>query len=67
MNKYRSYKQTLQNTLKDPKEAVAYLNAALEENDHPAFIMALKDVAEVHGNPHNGYLISGNGDFGTRR
>ena len=36
--------------LQDPKEAVAYLNAALEEDDMPeVFLLALRNVAKAYG------------------
>lgn len=42
------YRSTLLEALRDPKEAVAYLNAVLEEDDDPeAFLGALRDVAEA--------------------
>lgn len=45
-----SYKKMLIERLrKNPKEAVGYLNAALEENDPKVFLIALKDVAEAYG------------------
>lgn len=36
-------------SLKDPCEASAYLNAAIEEGDRPVFLLALRNVAEVNG------------------
>jgi len=36
-------------SLKDPEEAAAYLNAALEDDDPRAFLLALRNVAEAHG------------------
>lgn len=36
-------------SLKDPKEAEGYLNAALEDHDTKVFLLALRDVAEAHG------------------
>lgn len=46
-----SYKKILIERLKKtPKEAIGYLNAALEEEDDPrVFLLALKDVAEAYG------------------
>ena len=44
-----SYDEHLHERLKDPKEAAAYLNAALEDEDARVFLVALKDVAEAHG------------------
>jgi DNA-binding phage protein len=35
--------------LKDPAEAVAYLNAALEDGDRETFLLALRNVAEANG------------------
>ena len=48
MAKSRPFTATLEETLRDPAEAAAYLNAALEE-DPAVFLQALKDVAKVHG------------------
>lgn len=44
-----SYNERLYERLKNPKEAAAYLNAALEDEDPRVFLIALKDVAEAHG------------------
>ena len=33
----------------DPREAVEYLNVALEEGDPEAFLLALRNVAEAQG------------------
>ncbi len=33
----------------DPREAAAYLTAAIEDGDLNVFLLALKDVAKVHG------------------
>jgi probable addiction module antidote protein len=49
MAKSRTYDETLKETLSDPEEAAAYLSAALEEGDPAVFLLALKDVANVHG------------------
>lgn len=53
MKRYRSYKEHLINRLKDPKEACAYLNAALEEalesNESGVFQLAVRDVVEAYG------------------
>jgi probable addiction module antidote protein len=36
--------------LRDPEEAIAYLNAALEEDDMPeVFLIALRNVAKANG------------------
>jgi len=45
-----SYKEHLLRRLgQDPEEAIAYLNAALEEDDPHMFLLALRDVAEAKG------------------
>ncbi len=49
MSKSRAYDETLKETLGDPEEAAEYLNAALEEGDPAVFLLALKDVANIHG------------------
>ena len=49
MAKTRSYHDSLTESLKDPKEAGAYLNASLEENDPELFLLALRNVAEAQG------------------
>lgn len=45
----RSYQTELVEALKDPEEAAEYLNAALEEGDAEAFLLALRNVAEARG------------------
>lgn len=47
--KSKSYKKELIESLKDPVEAAAYLNAALEEDEIELFLLALRNVAEAHG------------------
>lgn len=49
MSTTKSYHSYLIESLKDPNEAAAYLNAALEENDTQFFLKALRNVAEAHG------------------
>ena len=49
MAKSRSYQKSLLEALKDPIEAVEYLNAALEEGDPAVFLLALRDVVDSHG------------------
>ena len=44
-----SYMEDLLQDLRDPREAAAYLNAAIEEGSQEAFLLALRDVAEAHG------------------
>ncbi|MBI4042752.1 MAG: putative addiction module antidote protein [Deltaproteobacteria bacterium] len=46
----KDYQEYLIESLKDPKEAAAYLNAALEEEDMPElFLLSLRNVADAHG------------------
>lgn len=49
----RDFRDYVKEKLKDPEEAVSYLNAALEEyeedQDSEAFLLALRTVAEVRG------------------
>ena len=45
----RSYREELLKDLKDPAEAAAYLNAALEDGSREMFLMALRDVADATG------------------
>ena len=49
MKKSKNYKEHLLKRLRDPKEAAAYLNAALEDEDSRVFLVALKDIAEANG------------------
>jgi DNA-binding phage protein len=44
-----TYQEDLIEDLKDPREAAAYLNAAMEEGDRELFLLALRNVAEAHG------------------
>jgi DNA-binding phage protein len=44
---FRSYQAQLITALKDPIEAAAYLNAALEEGSVELFLLALQNVAEA--------------------
>lgn len=49
----RKFKDYLVENLKNPEEAKAYLNTAMEEykkdNNAEAFLLALRDVAEARG------------------
>jgi probable addiction module antidote protein len=45
----KSYKDDLLESLNDPSEAIAYLNAALMDDDPEVFLLALRDVTEAHG------------------
>jgi DNA-binding phage protein len=43
------YQKLLNKRLKDAEQAVAYLNAAVEEGDPELFWIALQNVAEAQG------------------
>lgn len=47
MAKARTYQEHLDEVLRDDEEAVAYLNAALAEDDPEVFLLALRDVARA--------------------
>jgi probable addiction module antidote protein len=47
MVRSRPYKEGLLERLKDPREAAAYLDAALEDGNTEVFLLALRDVAEA--------------------
>ena len=49
MKKSNEYQPNLIQSLKDPREAEEYLNAALEEDDPELFLLALRNVAEAQG------------------
>jgi len=49
MAKSKSYQISLLEALKDPLEAVEYLNAALEEGEPAVFLLALRDVVDSYG------------------
>jgi probable addiction module antidote protein len=49
MAKSRDYQENLLSALKDPNEAVEYLNAALEEREPEVFLLALRDVVGSYG------------------
>ena len=49
MKPYKSYDTYLIKSLKNPVEAAAYLNAALDENDPAVFLVAFHNVAQAHG------------------
>lgn len=46
---HKPYTAVLEERLKNPAEAAAYLNAALEDEDYRVFLMAIRDVANAHG------------------
>lgn len=45
----KNYQEELIESLRRPKEAAAYLNAALEEQDAEVFLLALRNVADAFG------------------
>ena len=47
--KFRSFTEYVQDSIQNPKDAAAYLNAAAEDEDEKVFLIALKNVIEVHG------------------
>lgn len=49
MKKSKPYKDFLFERLKNPKEAAAYLNAALEDEDPGVFLTALRDITQANG------------------
>lgn len=49
MTQTTDYQRDLIEALKNPAEAAAYLNAALEEGDKEAFLLALRNIAEANG------------------
>ncbi|MCK4870438.1 MAG: putative addiction module antidote protein [Gammaproteobacteria bacterium] len=49
MNRSGSYQEYLIESLKDPKEAAGYLDAALEGGDISVFLLALQNVVQAQG------------------
>jgi probable addiction module antidote protein len=49
MVKTLNYKEELIKRLKKPEHSIAYLNAALMDEDPRIFLLALKDVLEAYG------------------
>ena len=46
----KKYEENLMESLQNPEEAAAYLNAHLDEEDsEEMFLLALRDVAKAHG------------------
>ena len=43
----KDFNETLADELRDPEFATAYLSAALEEEDHHAFLVALRNVVRA--------------------
>jgi probable addiction module antidote protein len=48
MRKYRSHDEYLVESLKSPRAAALYLNAAAEEGDPAVILVALSQVARAH-------------------
>jgi DNA-binding phage protein len=46
---YANYNEFLNDRLKDPKLAMAYLNEALQDENQNVFLIVLKDVLEAQG------------------
>ncbi|GAB1387637.1 putative addiction module antidote protein [Melaminivora sp.] len=44
-----SYTDTLREALKNPEEAAAFIDAAIEQGDSAALLVALRHVAAAHG------------------
>ena len=44
---YREFKYTIQNELRNPEFAIAYLNDVLESGDKKAFLIALKMLLKL--------------------
>jgi len=49
MHKKSSYQDYLIESLKNPEEAIGYLNAALEGGDLKVFLLALRNVIQAKG------------------
>lgn len=49
MKRSRSYREVLFKRLRDPAEAAAYLNAALQDDDIRVFLVALRDIVDANG------------------
>lgn len=60
MPTYKSYHSYLIESLKDPLEAAAYLDAVIEDGDFEHILLALKNVAEaqqdITNNSKNNHL-----------
>jgi len=49
MTNKRSYQHDLIESLKHRREAVAYLNAAIEDGDRGVFLLAIRNVVKAQG------------------
>lgn len=48
-NRFRPYEESLQEALRDPREAAEYLNACLRDGSPEVFVLALRQVIEALG------------------
>jgi hypothetical protein len=48
----RAYEEGLDQRLKSPEYAIAYLNVILEDNDPDLLLLGLRDVARAYGFTH---------------
>jgi probable addiction module antidote protein len=48
----RTYEEGLDERLKNPRYAITYLNAILQENDPDLLLLGLRDVARAYGFTH---------------
>jgi probable addiction module antidote protein len=46
---YRDFHELVRDTIRHPNDAAEYLSDAAEEGDSAVFLLALKDVLDVHG------------------
>ncbi len=49
MKPWISHIEVLKNIYRNPKRAIDYLNTSLEQGDYDAFLVALRNVTEIHG------------------
>jgi len=45
---YRDFQEYVRESIHNPKDAAEYLSAAVEDGDSAAFLIALRDVLDVH-------------------
>lgn len=50
MKPYKDYQESFLKRLKEPSEAAAYINAAIETGDTQDFLVAVRNVVAAHGN-----------------
>lgn len=48
-SRYGEFHEYVREAIRDPKDAAEYLSAAAEDGDNAVFLLALKDVLDVHG------------------